>query len=350
MDYAVAIDHIYDHIENGHVDKAVMGCLRIARNLNDYMYTAIFLREMYPVKRDFRNILYDDTSHLKEDVQKYLFEQSLEHWIDSRTLNFSFGTNDKGEEKTLLALSVGVLDRELEQLERIIQDLTIPPGMGEFDTAAFTDRYNDEKSQLRLRINAIYTIKDRIKTRCLNYAIRIERQLQAQQKSISFLGQIQNDVNNYFATHSEDVYKKLQKAAELIDNNDQENLSLLLTQVRRAIKSSADYFYPPSLGPVKCADGTIRDLDDKQYLNRLNEFLITAFEKSSSRDLLKAELEQLSVFARRLNEVASKGIHATVSGNEAKQGLLGLYMFLYNICSRLQEKDSQPDGGAQVAR
>lgn len=232
----------------------------------------------------------------------------------------------------------------------MIRDLTVPPGMGEFDTAAFTDRYDSQKAQLRLRINAILTIKDRIKTRCLNYAIRIERQLQAQQKSISFLGQIQNDVHNYFATHSEDVYNKLQKAAQLIDNNDPEDLSLLLTQVRRAIKSSADFFYPPSPEPVKCADGAIRDLGDEQYLNRLNEFLTSAFEKSSSRDLLKAELEQLAVFARRLNDVASKGVHAAVSGNEAKQGLLGLYMFLYNVCSRIQAKDSQQGGGTQSAR
>jgi len=78
MDYVAAIERVYDHLENGHVDKAVMGCLRIARNLNDYMYAAIFLREMYPVKRDFQRILYDDTSHLKEEAQTYLFKQSLE--------------------------------------------------------------------------------------------------------------------------------------------------------------------------------------------------------------------------------------------------------------------------------
>jgi hypothetical protein len=350
MDCAAAIDRVYDHLESGHVDKAVMGCLRIARNLKDYMYAAIFLREMYPVNRDFRRILSDDTSHLKEEAQEHLFKQSIEYWIDTHTLKINFGINDKGKEKNLLALSVGELDSEIEQAERMIQDLAIPPGMGEFDTAAFTDRYNIQKTQLRLRINAIHTVKDRIKTRCLNYAIRIERQLQAQQKSISFLGQIQNDVNNYFATHSEDVYNKLQKAAQLIDKNDPEDLSLLLTQVRRAIKAAADHFYPPSPEPVKCADGTIRDLGDEQYLNRLNEFLVTAFEKSSSRDLLKAELEQLAVFARRLNDVASKGVHSRVSGNEAKQGLLGLFMFLYNICSRLQENDSQPNGVTQTAQ
>ena len=209
--------------------------------------------------------------------------------------------------------------------------------MGELDTA-LVGRYVNQKSQIRLHISAIHTVKEQIKTRCLNYAIRIERQLQSQKKSINFLEQIQNGVNNYFKAHSEDVYTKLQKAAQLIDPNDPEDLSLLLTQVRRAMKSTADFFYPASTKSIKCSDGKERILGDDQYLKRLNEFLITTFQKSSSRDLLKTELDYLSVFAHRLNDVASKGVHAAVSAHEAKQGLLGLYIFLYNVCSRLQKK------------
>lgn len=90
-----------------------------------------------------------------------------------------------------------------------------------------------------------------------------------------------------------------------------------------------------------CADGKERVLGDEQYLNRLHEFMATKFAKSSSRDLLFSELDHLSVFARRLNDVASKGVHAAVSAEEAKQGLLGLYMFLYNVTSRLERESSQ---------
>jgi len=151
---------------------------------------------------------------------------------------------------------------------------------------------------------------------------------------------IQNDVNNYFKGRSEDVYTKLQKAAQFVDSNDPEDLSLLLTEVRRAIKAAADFFYPPIAVPVKCSDGEERILGEDRYLNRLNEYLATAFDKSSSQELLRGELEHLAVFARRLDHVASKGVHAVVSAGEAKQGLLGLYMFLYNIISRLQEKAS----------
>lgn len=340
MDYANAINRVYEHIENGHVDKAVMGCLRIARHLKDYLYVAIFLRELYPSKREFVRVLYEDTSHLKEESMKFLGEKSLECWLDSHTLDFRLAPHDCGEERNVLALGVGELDSDIEQSERSIQDMNIPSGMGEFDTAAFTNRYNNEKMWIRQRIKAAQTVKERIKSRCLNYVIRVERQLEAQRKTQSFLEQTQNDVNNYFKAHSEDVYTKLQKAAQLVDSDNPEDLSLLLTQVRRAIKSAADFFYPPSDQPIKCSDGVERVLGDENYLNRLQEFLATRLTKSSSRDLLRAEFEHLAVFARRLNDVASKGVHAIVSLSEAKQGLLGLYLFLYNICSHLDEKSS----------
>ena len=338
MDYLVAISQVYDHLENDRVDKAVMTCLRIARNIQDHLYTAVFLREMYPVKMEFLRVLYDDTSYLKEEAQKFLVEKSLEYWLDTHTLDYNLATNEDGENCNILAFGVGQISSELEQWELSIKDMTLPVGMGEFDTAAFTDRYTSKKELIRLRIRAVHKVKERIKTRCLNYAIRVERQLQAQSKSQNFLQQIQNEVNNYFKAHSEDVYTKLQKAAQLVDSKDSEDYSLLLTQIRRAIKASADFLYPPLEEPIKCYDGKERKLGDDQYLNRLQEFLMTTFPESTSRDLIRAELEHLDTLARRLNEIASKGVHADVTPQEAKQGLLGLYMFLYNVVVKLQNR------------
>ena len=340
MDYAAAIERVYDHLENDHVDKAVMACVRIARNLRDFVYAAVFLREMDPGKNDRIRTLYEDTSHLTKEARQLIWDHSLELWLDIHTLDFSLGTSHDGDEKNVLAIGISEIDPEIEQWERSIADLHVPTRMGEYDTAAFTDSYARQKADIRLRIKALQTIRQRVKVRCLNYAIRLERQLQAQSKSQSFLVEIQTDVNSFFKARSEDVYTKLQKAAQLVDSNDPEDCSLLLTEVRRAMRSSADFFYPPAQGIVTCSDGQERKLGDDQYLNRLQEYLSTTFSKSSSRELLQAELEHLSVFARRLNNVASKGVHAEAAPEEAKQGLLGLYMFLYNVTSRLQRERS----------
>ncbi|NQT87045.1 hypothetical protein HQ560_09790 [bacterium] len=322
MDYSAVIERVYDHVESDHVDKAVMACLRIARHLQDYLYTAIFLREMGPGRREMGSVFFDDTKHLQDEARKFLWERSLEYWLEIHTLDYNIGSNDDGEERNVLNVPVGELDRDIDQCELWIRDMDVPTGLSEYDTAAFIDRHVEGKGQFRLRLRAIETIKQRIRTRCLNYATRIERQLQAQAKSESVFAQMQNDVDNYFNAHSRDVYDKLQKAAQLLDSTDPEDRSLLLTEVRRAIKAAADFFYPPGSEQVTCADGKTRVLDDEKYLNRLEEYLMTKFTKSSSRDLSRAELGPLAVFARKLSGAASKGVHADVSIHEAKQGLL----------------------------
>jgi hypothetical protein len=134
-----------------------------------------------------------------------------------------------------------------------------------------------------------------------------------------------------------DTYIKLQKASELAESTNPEDHALLLTAVRRAIKSIADHFLPPSNETHTFPDGKIGALDDDHYLNRLSLFC-SRFPSSSSSDLIKAELEHLSFFARRLNSIASKGVHADVTHAEARQGLVGLYLFASNVIGRLEQK------------
>ncbi len=211
--------------------------------------------------------------------------------------------------------------------------------MGEFDTAAFTDRFVERKAAIRIRIKAVLSIRARVKTRCLNYAIAIERQLDTQKKGQGFLEAVQNEVNNYFKARSDDVYLKLQKAAQLAASSELEDFSLLLTEVRRALKASADFFYPATTGMILCADGKERELGDEQYLNRLNEFVARRLARSTSKEMIVAELEHLAAFFRRLNEMASKGVHGPVTLAESKQGLVGLYFFLFNICQHLSKEE-----------
>ncbi len=336
MDYQAEIKNVYQHLEDDHIDKAVMTCLRIARSLQDFLYVAVFLREMQPNKAEFTRILHDDIKHLKPEVQENIRKHSLDFYLDTHSFDTPFCTNDRGEEMNVLAMGISEIEFELQDRKRSTNELQVPPGMGQYDTAVLADRYANHKSKIRVRIHALQSVRQRVKTRCLNYAIRIERQLEAQGKPRGFLEQIQAEVNNYFKAQSEDVYTKLLKASQLVDSNSAEDCALLLTEVRRAIKASADFFYPPANAAVKCADGEERVLGEEQYLNRLDQFLATRLKSSSSRDLLRAELNHLAVFARRLNEVASKGVHADVSPEEAKQGLVGLYMFVYNVTSKLQ--------------
>lgn len=336
VDYQPIIERVFDHVENDQIDKAVTGCLRISRNLGDFLNAAIFLREFYPNREDFARTLYDDTSNLKADAQNFLYQKSFDIWIKERTLDYEPSKRQDGEKANVLVVSIGEIDSDIEQCERWIKDATPPTNMGQFDTAAFFDEQKKQSIDFRVRIKALQTIKQRVRLRCLDYAISVQRRLEAQSKATTFLDRVQNQVNNYFKTHSEDTYTKLQKAANLIDSHDVEDHALLLTEVRRALKGAADYFYPPKPEAVKCVDGKERILNDEKFLDRLHEYIMIKVEASSSRDILIAEYNLLALFMRRLNVIASKGVHATVTAEEATQGFLGLYLFLYNVTFRLQ--------------
>ena len=261
-----------------------------------------------------------------------LYRTSLKRFLEVHAMGFPLSSDQPDHD--VLCVAVGDLDPELDQLERSIADMIVPPGTHPFDAAAFTDQFTRHKAKLRLRIKAVQMIK----ARCLNYASQIERQLDLQQKNQGFLDLVQNEVNNFFKARSDDVYIKLQKAAALVASSDPEDASLLLTEVRRALAAVADHLYPPVTGKVNCSDGTERSLGGQQYLNRLQEFLAIS-ASSTSKDLLKAEIDHLNSFVRRLNGIASKGVHGSVVLAEAKQGLVGLYFFLYNLIQHLALDD-----------
>jgi hypothetical protein len=338
MDYRRVIERVYEHLENDDLGKAVMACLRLARHNQDYLNAAIFLRELYPDNTQVRRIFLEDTAKLTHERQTLVWQRSLDIWLDGRTNEFVGGKDAEADDKrrNVFVFGAGQLDGEVKRLERSIDDMVVPPGMAPFDVAAFTDTFVRQKGMFRLHVQKLQTVRERIKARCLNYAISLERQLDAQENPEAFLHQVQTEVNNYFKLHSEDVYLKLQKAAQLAGSADAEDHSSLLTIVRRALAATADYFYPARPEPMICADGMTRVLGEQEFLNRLHEYLSRQFGQSSSVDLMRAEVALLAAFFRRLNDVASKGVHANVTAQEAKQGLVGLYLFLYNVIARLQ--------------
>ena len=348
MDESELIDRIYNHVEFGDTDKATVACLRLARRVGDSFNVIVFLRELYPDRHQLQVAFYEETQDMKKDAQEFLWKTTQDRWIQERSLDYSLSKDQ--DDRNVLAMGVGELIREVEQMEKSIDDLKLPQGMGEFDTAAFTDRHTELNGQIRLKIRACHTILERIRTRCLNYATRIERQLEAADTASDLISSVQNDVHNYYAERCEPAYQKLRKAAGLIKSKEPEDHALLLTSIRRAVNAVADYHFPPRLEPVFCHDGNTRQLGEKQYLNRLQEFCCSQLASSKSTKLLRAEIDYLGVFVRRLNEVASKGVHAEVSGLEAKQGLLGLYMFLSNLIAKLEhqsDRTSEAESAAQ---
>ncbi len=60
------LSRIFDHVENGDVDKAVRASLRLSRQIDDYINTALFLRDLIDDTSEIFRVLSDDTSHLRK--------------------------------------------------------------------------------------------------------------------------------------------------------------------------------------------------------------------------------------------------------------------------------------------
>jgi hypothetical protein len=264
------VERIHTHVEAREVDKAVIVCLRLARATNDLANVVMFLRELHPDVPQLKSAIFEETHHLSDDARKQLASVTLERWIQERTVSGPLFSDDK--DRNVLGMGVGDLTREIEHMEKSIEDLKLPTGLGEYDAAAFTGRNVELKGQMRLKIRACNEVLERVRTRCLYYATRLEGQLRAEAHTSEILAGVQRDVHNFYAEKCEAVFQGLRKAANLLGSTNAEDHALLLTSVRRAVKAAADYHYPPRSGPITCADGKVRDVGAEQYLNRLHEF------------------------------------------------------------------------------
>jgi hypothetical protein len=337
MNFSRLISEGYDQLKQSRADLAVSTCLRLARHTKDYLNVAVFLREIHDNGKDFLRSFFGDVEYLTDDAKKYLADRSLAYWLETHTLPFEMGVDEDGNPKKVLTTLVAEIDPELDQWEKTIADMTVPQGMGEYDTAAFFDENARKKAAIRQRMRALQTIKQKVAARCLDYLSQLERQLTAQNQTQGFLDQVQNEVNNFFKARSEaDVYRKLLAATSLANAANTESCAMLLTEVRRTLKSAADHFYPRKTGMTVCSDGKQRALGDDKYLSRLYEHIHNCFGKSSAGELLDSELQYLAGFLDRLNGLACKGVHSEVTQLEARQGLIGLYMFLYKFVGHAQ--------------
>jgi hypothetical protein len=331
------IEKGYVSLEEDKLIQLVSICLRISRINNDYLNEVIFLRELSTDKKAFNETYYQDTSHLKVDAQKLIHKFAMERWIEERKMSY---TEVKDDEPSIYIKSVGELLFDIKNTEDSLNDFITPSGMTPIDTAYFEDENQKIKGRTRLHLSNLNLLKEKIRSRCLNYLISVEKQIKNQNKANSIQYDFINEVNNYFKRLDNSIYEKLVKSLELLNNNDNESLSLLLTEIRRTIKSVADYFYPPSDIEIMCSDGINRILGNDQYLNRLHEFINTNLVKSTSNELLIIEFESLEKIIRKLNELASKGVHSNVTKREAKQCFLSFYNFLSNIVTAIQAKQT----------
>ena len=123
-----------------------------------------------------------------------------------------------------------------------------------------------------------------------------------------------------------DAVEKFMSVYEKLASTSTEDWSLALTSCRRVIKEVADAIFPPQKEKING-----RLVGEEQYINRLWAFLDQNVVHSSDKDLAKAHVDYLGAFLQKLNDKASKGVHALVTHKEAVRAVLYTYLTLGDI-------------------
>ena len=137
---------------------------------------------------------------------------------------------------------------------------------------------------------------------------------------------IRDRVDNLLLDLCPEAIEKFMVAYERLASSSAEDWSHALTAARRIFKSVADSLYPPRETPKGA-----RKLGEEQYINRLWAFLDENAEAGSDKDLAKAHIDYMGAFLQKLNDKASKGVHAEVSYEEAVRAVLYTYLTLGDL-------------------
>lgn len=340
MDIKKITRDIFSALDENRLDIAVSRCARAARILKDYASFALFTRMSLASRDESQRAIIEFMDDQSEEAVKLIHRISLTRWMKLLVVDEDDKTTPTADRQILMVSAAGIAE-ELTQIEKYIAELVIPDSLDPYDAAALYQSHRDIRLGWRNRIRILNQISARMSFVCHNYASQIETYLVTATQASSFLSKAQAEVDNHFQSRSPSAMAKLQKAASLLASTDTEDAALLLTEVRRAMNAVADALYPPSDGEVVCSDGKTRKLGNDQWLNRLHEYIGISCKASTARRVLKAELEYVGTYAARLNELASKGVHGEVTFNEARQGLVSLYLFLFNLIN-LTEAEREP--------
>ena len=346
MDIITIAQSVYAALDDNDVTSAVSHCLRLARLANDHLYSLHFLRELSSDRDEFTEAFASETDGFSDELRDFLYRKTTDRWFKARTIDCPDDSGNKLD-KGVYVKSIGNLVSDIMQSEKEAAEAQTPQGLHPLDMVYREEANAAARGILRDNIRILVCIRERARRLCLDYATTLEKQVLNQRRQNSFVLEMQELVDNFLKSHHFPTFQKLQKAQELLGSTEPEDLSLALTEIRRATKSYADFVYPPQKSPVVCRDGIARTLDDSKYINRLVQHVSDHMPPNRSRELVFAQLEYVGNYLKTLNEMTSKGVHSTVSENEAKQALLGVYLCLADMIRLSGNLDRAVDSGEE---
>jgi hypothetical protein len=214
-------------------------------------------------------------------------------------------------------MSVSVSEIELHgKSMQDIYDEAITPGMSPQDTALAVTRRDTARGTLLPTIVSNRAMLARIKDAAFGYLLEVETDLANGRTMPDSIARGREFVVAKLSQVSPDALVALLAAEDRSSGGNAEAMSHAATSCRRAIKALADALCPPT-DPI-IVDGITQVLDEEHYRNRLVEFVRRHRGKSSHANLVGSNITDLGTRLRALDQMASKGVHASISQAEAE--------------------------------
>lgn len=251
-----------------------------------------------------------------------------------------FHQKDKyGTLKTLMRLeSVGRIEAEIETAReqlKVSSDPDVSVSSSNPSQTVFSPWGNKyERSNLRTSITKWTSVLERISFAVYDYVLGVYHELKFGSITESIFDKARNRVDNLLSTLCPGGLEELVSAYENLSSSNSKDWSNAATSCRRMLKELADVLYPPTK-----KSKSKRKLTEDAYINRLMAYV----EKHSKSNKFKAIVgSQLTYLADRLDAIydsASKGVHGTITKDEAERIVIYTYLIAGDILTLVDKEN-----------
>ena len=235
-------------------------------------------------------------------------------------------------------LSVQQIDEKVQMLREQEAGLVPPPpGMHTYDLG----KYVSDQQQLRMTYLSarlpLESVLARVRDRLWEFLTETEHDLTFGEATAETFDRLRSYVDQQLTTISPPALEQFQTAYRRLRDGGSEDRAHALTSCRRVLKTLADELFPARAQPVVGSDGKKHTLSDAAYVNRLLQYVNETLGKHENGAVVQAALRDVDARLSSLHDLASKGVHAEVTGYEVDTCVVQTYLVVADLL-RIRER------------
>ncbi|MGV9869642.1 hypothetical protein [Rhodococcus koreensis] len=209
----------------------------------------------------------------------------------------------------------------------------IAHGLRELDDAINDfEREDDLDASNHMHLRVMRGIRERVRHTLFSNLCRMERQLEFTNVNERIFERFRSRVDEVLAEQVPDVldqfsavHRRLREAAQRDPemSSSEEDLAQAAVTCRRILKSVADHLLP---GKAKAKSESGHSLGDEAYRNRIFEYIKQRVASGTVAETLQATVETAYTRFTALDQLANKGLHASIGLYEAELCAISTYL------------------------